>query len=64
MTLDNCTYDQIKILHELSMLEWFIKKHALEDARNNDECTELLKRLHADLEKYTAEFKRIVCKDI
>lgn len=62
MVLDNCTYDKIKILHELSCILWFIKKHALEDARQESECTDLLQRLHADLEKYTAELEKIVCK--
>lgn len=62
MILDNCMYDKIKLLHKLSCILWFIKKHALEDARADSECTQVLKELEADLEKHTAALKRLVCE--
>jgi len=60
--LNNCDYDKIKILHELSSILWFIKKHALPDAQQDDECSRFLKRLENDLEKHVTELKDIVCQ--
>jgi len=60
--LENCVYDKIKILHELSCLLWFIEKHAKKDAQGNAECTAYLERLEKDLEKYVQELKDMVCK--
>ncbi len=60
--LNNCDYDKIKILHELSSILWFIKKHALVDAQQDDEYSRLLNRLESDLEKHVAELKDMVCK--
>lgn len=51
--LDNCKYNKVKILHEISSLIWFLEKHAISDAQqNHDNCEETLKKLKADLEKY------------
>ena len=60
--LNNCDYDKIKILHELSSILWFIKKHALVDAQQDDECSPFLNRLESDLEKHVTELKEMVCK--
>lgn len=60
--LDNCTYDKVKILHELSCLLWFIQKHADKEIPENDGCHALLKDLEKDLEKYVAAFKEQICK--
>ncbi len=60
--LDNCDYDKVKILHELSSILWFIKKHALVDAQQDKECSTFLKRVESDREKHVAELKSIVCK--
>ena len=52
--LNDCLYDKIKLLHQLSSAAWFITKHALENAkRNNDaHCVAELEALHSDLEKH------------
>ena len=54
--MENATYNKVKLLNSLSELIWFIKKHALADAEqaNDTDCVELLKQLHADLEKQLA----------
>ncbi len=62
LMLDNCTYDKVKILHELSCLLWFIQKHAHKEIPDNDVCHALLKDLEKDLEKYVTAFKELVCK--
>ncbi len=60
--LDDCFYDQIKILHDLSCIHWFIDKHAKEDAKkaSNDKCYALLEKLEKDLEKYLIALKEMV----
>lgn len=60
--LDHCTYDKIKLLHEISSIIWFIEKHGKEDAQHAKEhaCHELLERLKQDLEKYIDELYKLV----
>ncbi len=60
--INNCDYDKIKILHEMSSILWFIKKHALVDAQQDEACLRFLKQLENDLEKHVAELKDMVCK--
>ena len=60
--LNNCTYDKIKILHELCCVLWFIKKHALRDAENDQACKSFLQNLEKDLEKYVNELQTMICK--
>ena len=60
--LTNCDYDKVKILHELSCMLWFIKKHALVDVQQDDEFSRFLKRLESDLEKHVEELNAMVCK--
>lgn len=62
MTLDNCNYDKIKLLHELSRMLWFIKNHALEDARSDQKCTNLLKDMQVDIEKHIGILQKMLCK--
>ncbi len=62
--LDHCTYDKIKLLHELSSLLWFIEKYAKGDAKNaNDtKCNEALDKLAQDLGKHIDQLNAILCK--
>lgn len=52
--LDDCTYNKIKLLHELSSQLWFIQKHALQDAKIacDDHCKNVLIDLEKDLQKH------------
>jgi len=60
--LDNCFYDQVKLLHDLSCTRWFIDKHAKKDAKKADDnkCYVLLEKLERDLDKYIVELKEMV----
>ena len=63
MKLDNSTYNKVKILYKLSDLQWFIEKHALEDANNaGDKATvEGLLAVQRDLEKHIEKLQRSMC---
>jgi hypothetical protein len=53
-TLDDVTYDKIKLLHKLSSLEWFIKKHAHPDAKTvgDESFKELLETMCSHINHY------------
>jgi|GEM_PF-1620122 len=59
--MENCEYNCIKLLHKLSCISWFIKKHALEDAKKseNTKLYELLQYIEKDMEKHIAELKKV-----
>lgn len=52
--MENCSYNEIKLLHELSSLVWFLQKHAEVDAKNegHTQCQAFMKELEEDLKKY------------
>jgi hypothetical protein len=49
--LDNCCYDRVKILHELSSIAWFIDKCGKKDVENcgHPECKEKLAEIAKDV---------------
>lgn len=53
-TLDDITYDKIKLLHQLSGIEWFINKHAHPDAHKvgDESFKELLENMCVTLNQY------------
>jgi len=57
---NDCTYNKVKLLHELSSLSWFIQKHAHDDARavKDSVFSDLLKSLDADLQKNIVSLKK------
>jgi|KBSMisStaDraftv2_1062788.scaffolds.fasta_scaffold2100291_2 hypothetical protein len=62
--LNNCVYNKIKLLHELSSILWFIERHAnIDEAHGGSkECLAMLGELERDLEKYVDRIKAVVCK--
>lgn len=63
MTLDNQTYNKIKLIHELSCITWFIEKHALHDAGNGGDkvAHEALLALQRDLSKHIENLQKSMC---
>lgn len=61
--LNNCKYDKIKLLHELSCLVWFIKNHAKKDAEieGHGECFILFEELQKDLEEHIRKLHHALC---
>ncbi len=60
MVLDNCSYNKIKLLHELSSQLWFIQKHALNDAEaaGDAACIQALRDLEHDLQKHLERLRQ------
>ena len=66
MKLENCCYDKIKLLHELSCMAWFIEKHAQPEAlkKKDADYHKILTKLHKDLLPYIEELKVATCKNL
>ena len=49
--LDNCCYNQIKILHDLSNIAWFLKECCQQDAQtcDHDTCKETIRMVAKDV---------------
>jgi len=64
MLLDDCKYDKVKILHEISSAAWYLEKHAKENAEKagDHECYELYDALQTDLEKHIQALKQAISK--
>jgi len=50
--LDNCAYNRIKLLHDLSKISWFIEKCCDQDsaACAHDDCKQTIARAQKDLD--------------
>lgn len=50
--LDDCNYNKLRLVHDLSRIIWYLDKHAIDDAEKAGhlECLTLYKNLHKDLE--------------
>lgn len=62
--LNNCYYNKIKLLHELSSIVWFVEKHALKDAQeaSDQECVKTLQDLSKNLDQHIDNLKKQLCK--
>jgi len=62
--LSNCDYNKVKLLHELSGICGFLKKHAKKDATSakHKQCSKFCAALEKDLEKHIKEIQKHVHK--
>ncbi len=62
--LQNCEYNEVKLLHQLSCLLWFVQKHAIKDAQDagHQGCATSMKDLETDLEKHITKLKEKIGK--
>jgi hypothetical protein len=60
MMLDNCSYNKIKLLHQLSSQLWFIQKHALQDAQaaGDIECIQMLQEIEVTLQSHLERLRQ------
>ncbi len=63
MVLDNCTYNKIKLMHEISSMLWFISHHAINDAKaaGDVSCVETLQVLEEDLQRHLERLRQNMC---
>ena len=61
---DNCSYNKVKLLCQVSELLWFIEKHAQKDAEMalDEKCFAAIIDLKTDLEKHIVHLKTLVEK--
>jgi len=59
---EDCNYDKTKLIHELSALKHFIRKHAIGDAKkaNHPLCAKMYEVVAADIEKALEKLKSAV----
>jgi hypothetical protein len=59
---EDCNYDKTKLIHELSALKHFIRKHAIDDAKkaNHPLCAKMYEEVSAEIEKSIEKLKAAV----
>jgi len=60
--LSNCNYNKIRLLHDLSRIVWYLKKHAKEDAKaeGHEDCHKMCEELEADMERHMDKIKATI----
>lgn len=60
--LNNCNYDKIRLLHDLSRIAWYIQKHAKNDAKQENYalCKSMYNELGKDIEKHIEKLKAAI----
>ena len=60
--LSNCNYNKIRLLHDLSRIDWYLKKHAKRDAKRegHKQCHDMCVKLEKDLEKHIDTIKKTI----
>jgi len=58
----DCNYDKTKLLHELSRVKHFARKHAIEDAKKEGHplCAKMYEEIAADAEKQIDKLKAAI----
>ncbi len=62
--MDNCTYNKIKLLHELSKVAGFIERYARKDSRlaKHKDCEKVIHHLHQDLQTHIKQLHQQLSK--
>ena len=60
--LKDCNYNKVRLLHDLSRIVWYLKKHAKEDAKTegHELCYAMYEELEKDLEKHMDKLKQAI----
>lgn len=61
--LDNCKYNVIKLIHELSLASWFINQCCHKDAKacKSKKCKDFFSEIQKDLEKIIEKLDKNYC---
>jgi hypothetical protein len=57
--LNDCNYNKVRLMHDLSRIVWYLKKHAKKDANVEGHvlCHKLCEEIEADLEKHIEKLR-------
>ena len=60
--LDDCNYNKIRLLHDVSRIVWYLEHHAKKDAKESGHelCHAMCVELQADLEKHMEKLKEAI----
>ncbi|MFQ5620785.1 MAG: hypothetical protein ACE5FT_03005 [Candidatus Nanoarchaeia archaeon] len=60
--MDNCSYNLVKVIHQLTQLHGFLKKHCHKDAKKHPGCSKSMKALHNDVKKHMRQLQKDLAK--
>ena len=60
--LNNCNYNKVRLLTDLSRITWYLKKHAKEDAKQHGHelCHAMCEEIEKDLEKHIEKIRAAI----
>jgi len=61
--LKNCNYTLVRLLHDLSRIQWYLQNHAKKDTKDEEGhelCHAVYTDLEKDLKKYTEKLRMAV----
>lgn len=60
--LSDCNYNKVRLLHDLSRIVWYLKKHAKEDAKKHGHplCHAMCEDMEKDLEKHIDKLRAAI----
>lgn len=58
--LDDCNYNKVRLLHDLSRMAHFVRQHAQNDAKRmkHSACDKMYDQLYKDLEKHIGTLRK------
>lgn len=63
--LHDCNYNKVRLLHDLSRITNFIKKHAKKDVKKSHlDCHKLYLQLEKDLEKHVQNLSEAISTQV
>ncbi|MBW2980662.1 hypothetical protein KY360_04560 [Candidatus Woesearchaeota archaeon] len=60
--IDDCNYNKIRLLHDLSRIVWYLERHAKKDAKKSGHvlCHKLCGEIQKDLEKHMEKLRQAI----
>jgi hypothetical protein len=62
--MDNCTYNKMKLLKDLALIDAFIGRHGKKDAKSakHNGCEKMLEQLQRDIQKHMKNLKTVLAE--
>ncbi len=62
--MDNCTYNEVKLLHKLSNIAYFLEKYGKKDAKKerHTHCSKIIEHLQWDLKMHMKQLHNALSK--